>query len=128
LKKGSPHKVAKERRGDGIVDPDRGSKKPLLLSIPQEPITLPIRVHSRLFAVQILRLFISAFCFLLFRFHHLSKSVGAARPRRPTVVGEVSRKMRDTASETLALPIEEAASSFSSPITHNSSSAQISVA
>ena len=24
------------------------------------------------------------FCFLLFRFHHLSESVGAARPRRPT--------------------------------------------
>jgi hypothetical protein len=32
---------------------------------------------------------------------------------------EVSRKMRDTASETLALPFEEAASSFSSPITNN---------
>jgi hypothetical protein len=86
-----------------------------------------IRVYSR-FKFFDSSFLLSAFCFLLFRFHHLSKSVGAARPRRPTVVGEVSRKMRDTASETLALPIEEAASSFSSPITHNSSSAQISVA
>jgi hypothetical protein len=35
------------------------------------------------------------------------------------VAEEASRKMRDTASETLALPIEEAASSFSSPITNH---------
>jgi hypothetical protein len=32
---------------------------------------------------------------------------------------EVPRKMRDTASETLALPFEESASSFSYPITNN---------
>jgi hypothetical protein len=35
------------------------------------------------------------------------------------VAEEASRKMRDTASETLALPFEEAASSFSSPITNH---------
>jgi hypothetical protein len=35
------------------------------------------------------------------------------------VVEEASRKMRDTASETLALPFEEAASFFSSPITNH---------
>jgi hypothetical protein len=35
------------------------------------------------------------------------------------VAEEASRKMRDTASETLALPIEEAASFLSSPITNH---------
>ena len=42
-------------------------------------------------------------------------------PRRPTVVEEAPRKMRDTAGGTPALPIEEAASSFSSPITDHPS-------
>jgi hypothetical protein len=37
------------------------------------------------------------------------------------VVEEASRKMRDTASETLALPFEDAASFFSSPITNHKS-------
>jgi hypothetical protein len=45
--------------------------------------------------------------------------VGAARPHRPTLIEEVSRKMRDTAGGTPALPYEEAAFFFFSPITHH---------
>jgi hypothetical protein len=45
------------------------------------------------------------------RFHHLFESIGAARPHRPTGIEEVSRKMRDTAGGTPALPSEKVASS-----------------
>jgi hypothetical protein len=40
------------------------------------------------------------------RFHHLSESIGAARPQRRTGIEEMSRKMRDTAGGTPALPSE----------------------